>query len=201
MAVDKKQLNSQGFSLRNSWLLTQTKTVVTILPTQTACTISFICYLFDPTRNGWHFITLGQIYKPRLRQILFQFLALRRFATTIQAWQKIIGRFFWPVNMERQGSTEWGKILRGHRYSMYHFTPKLPLNTSYIEYLGEGVLFLWVFVCVRARVNVINRIFRWWTGIVNFQSKPANSKNHDADSWPLQAKQRKKENPKSTWWF
>ena len=142
MAVDKKQLNSQGFSLRNSWLLTQTKTVVTILPTQTSCTISLgnICYLFDPT---WHFITLGQIYKPRLRQILFQFLALCRFATTIQAWHGEAGK-------HRMGeNTPWTQILN------VPFTPKLPSNTSYIEYLGEGVLFLWVFVCVRVCVLML----------------------------------------------
>ena len=75
-------------------------------------------------------------------------------------------------------NTPWTQILN------VPFTPKLPLNTSYIEYLGEGFLFLWVFVCVCAcvRVNVVNRIFRWWAGILNFQSEPANSKNHDADS-------------------
>ena len=64
-----------------------------------------------------------------------------------------------------------------------------------------GFVSLGVCMCACVRVNVINRIFRWWAGILNFQSEPANSKDHDADSWPLQAKQRKKENPKSSWWF
>ena len=191
MAVDKKQLNSQGFSLRNSWLLTQTKTAVTILPTQTSCTIfwgnsrishTFATCLIPPEMAGISSPWVKFVKPPSTNTLPVSCSAsICHYDPSLAKshWTVILASKHGEAGKHRMGeNTPWTQILN------VPFTPKLPLNTSYIEYLGEGVLFLWVFVCVCAcvRVNVINQISRWWAGILNFQSELANSKNHDADS-------------------